>query len=254
MDRNKDNHSLFKDVKEYYWYPSSKPFKVGLILTILWLSFVAFYISQGVGWGAFMRQPMDVIGSFFEGAFAPLLFLWIVVGFFLQQKDIAENAKNIAKQAQQTQLNTFLSLSKMVLQQLGVISGHIYMATQGPSAAGMETDESASLLWMQFHKDERIFIRKLLEYGSVADHQSRIQPDIYFGNDYVQRYTEDYIRAFEKLITDAEACDPDFVLRDALLTGTGQGVLYRTIMDAKSQLDMQKIEEGKQGPKLKSVS
>ncbi len=252
MDRKKHNNSLFKDVKEYNWYNSSRPFKVGIILTVIWIGFGIFYISQSVGWSGFLDQPMDVIGSFFEGAFAPLLFLWIVIGFFLQQKDIAENAKNIAKQAQQTQLNTFLSLSKMVLQQLGVISGHIYMATQGPSANGRETEESASSLWTKFHSDDRIFIRKLLEYGSVAESSTDLKPEVYFGNETVSRHTYAYIQTFEKLITDAQTCDPDFVVRDALLTGTGQGVLYRTIMDAKLKMDMLELE--RQGPKLRSVS
>lgn len=255
MEKKRNKHSLFSDVKEYHWYPSSLPFKIALILTMLWIGFGAFYISRTVGWGSFLDQPMDMVGNFFEGAFAPLLFLWIMVGFFLQQKDIAENAKNIAKQAQQTQLNTFLSLSKMVLQQLGVISGHIYMATQGPDAGGRETEESASQLWTTFHTDERIFVRRLLEYGSAAEDPNKLDPDIYFGNERAKRHSMDYIRTFEKLITDAEACDPDYVLRDALLTGTGQGILYRTIMDARSKLEMAEREQREeQEPKIRSVS
>lgn len=238
MDNERNRVSLFKDIKEYHWYPSSRPFQVGIVLTALWLGFGAFYVSRSVGWHAFLQQPLDIMGNFFEGAFAPLLFLWIVIGFFLQQRDIAENAKNIGIQAQQTQLNTFLSLSTIVLEKLGVISGHIYMATHGPAAGGPETEESSSQLWMKFHSDERIFIRKLLEYGSAVEEPKTLKPEVYFGNARVKRHTEDYIRTFEKLITDAETCDPDYVLRDALLTGTAQGVMYRTIMDAKMQLEM----------------
>ena len=122
---------------------------------------------------------------------------------------------------------------------MGVISGHIYMATQGPAVNGSETEASSSQLWMQFHGDERIFIRKLLEYGSAAEGLKKLNASVYFGNKHAQSHTEDYIRAFEKLITDAKTCDPDYVLRDALLTGTAQGVLYRTIMDAKLQLEME---------------
>ena len=257
MNRKLNSSSVFKDAKDYHWYPSSRPFQIGIVLTLMWIAFGVTYISYNVGWGSFIQQPMDIIGNFFEGAFAPLLFLWIVIGFFLQQRDIAENAKNIAKQAQQTQLNTFLSLSKMVLQQLGVISGHIYLATQGPTANGRETEETASQLWTKFHADDRIFIRKLLEYGSAAESLKRMDPALYFGNDVVKRHTQDYIRTFEKLVTDAEVCDPDYVLRDALLTGTGQGILYRTIMDARSQLVMQEREleqQEQQEPKLRSVS
>lgn len=238
MSEKKSGHRLFSDVREYYWYPSSLPFKVGLVLTVLWIGFGAYYVERSLGWSAFFEQPLAEIGNFFEGAFAPLLFLWIVIGFFLQQKDIAENAKNIAKQAHQMQLNTFLSLSKLVLHQLGVISGHIYLATQGPHAGGPIDEKTASALWTTFHSDELVFIRKLLEFGSAAEDPNKIDPALYFGNARVRRHSEDYIRTFEKLITDAESCDPDYVLRDALLTGTGQGILYRTIMDARSQLEM----------------
>ena len=119
MKKKSKSVSLFKDIKEYHWYPSSRPFQIGIVLTVLWLMFVSFYVSRSIGWDAFLYQPLDIMGNFFEGAFAPLLFLWIVIGFFLQQRDIAENAKNIGIQAQQTQLSTFLSLSKMVFGAVG---------------------------------------------------------------------------------------------------------------------------------------
>ena len=43
-----------------------------------------------IGWDRFISQPADALGGFLEGAFAPLAFLWLVVGFFLQQRQLME--------------------------------------------------------------------------------------------------------------------------------------------------------------------
>ena len=66
-------------------------FSVGV--TIIWLLLGFTYISGVVGWTDFVRQNAPSLGSFLEGAFAPLAFLWLVVGFFLQQKQLTENTR-----------------------------------------------------------------------------------------------------------------------------------------------------------------
>jgi hypothetical protein len=38
------------------------------------------------------------LGRFLEGTFAPLVFLWLVMGYFLQQKELSENTTAIQKQ------------------------------------------------------------------------------------------------------------------------------------------------------------
>ena len=43
----------------------------GVVLTIGWLLIGAIYVAHGEG-RPFFTQPADVIGSFLEGAFAPL--------------------------------------------------------------------------------------------------------------------------------------------------------------------------------------
>ena len=60
---------------------------MGLSLTILWLGTGFTYIASSIGWLAFAQLPAEELGSFLEGAFAPLAFLWLVIGYFLQQQE-----------------------------------------------------------------------------------------------------------------------------------------------------------------------
>jgi hypothetical protein len=57
----------------------------GLASTVFWLGLGFLYIATTVGWANFVSQPADTVGGFLEGAFAPLAFLWLVIGFFLQR-------------------------------------------------------------------------------------------------------------------------------------------------------------------------
>jgi len=47
-----------------------------------------------------VQLPTADIGSFLEGAFAPLAFLWLVIGHFMQQREIASPTKAIGIQEQ----------------------------------------------------------------------------------------------------------------------------------------------------------
>ena len=73
----------------------------GLATTALWIFLGIEYIGGVVGWGAFAKQPAESLGAFLEGAFAPLAFLWLVIGFFLQQRELSENTKAIRGQFEQ---------------------------------------------------------------------------------------------------------------------------------------------------------
>ena len=65
---------------------------MGIIITAFWIIAGIVYLRGG----KFSRTtiydiPLENIGSFLEGAFAPLAFLWLVIGLFIQQKELADN-------------------------------------------------------------------------------------------------------------------------------------------------------------------
>lgn len=72
---------------------------LGLSLTCLWLLTGSAYISSSVGWAGFVSLPVEEVGSFLEGAFAPLAFLWLVIGYFLQQQELIQNTQAMRAQA-----------------------------------------------------------------------------------------------------------------------------------------------------------
>ncbi|HEX2486101.1 MAG TPA: hypothetical protein VHQ66_12410 [Myxococcota bacterium] len=65
--------------------------RLGVGATAIWLLLGLLYVSSVVGWADFVRQNAPALGEFLDGAFAPLAFLWFVVGFFLQQSQLEEN-------------------------------------------------------------------------------------------------------------------------------------------------------------------
>lgn len=80
--------------------PAPRDWRVvfGLCVSVAWLGLAALYITGIIGWGAFATQPAEAMGGFLEGAFAPLAFLWLVIGFFLQQRELSLNTQTIHAQ------------------------------------------------------------------------------------------------------------------------------------------------------------
>jgi hypothetical protein len=75
---------------------------LGLSVTSIWIGAGLVYLTKVVGWRDFLSLPTADIGSFFEGAFAPLAFLWLVIGHFMQQKEITANTRAISMQERST--------------------------------------------------------------------------------------------------------------------------------------------------------
>lgn len=71
---------------------------LALTITFFWIASGIYYLSVNIGWDQFFKQPLESLGSFLEGAFAPLAFLWLVVGYFLQQKELSKNTEAIQLQ------------------------------------------------------------------------------------------------------------------------------------------------------------
>ena len=76
---------------------------LGLGLTASWLLLGAVYIEQEFGWSNFSHLPAAEMGSFLEGAFAPLAFLWLVIGYFLQRKELEQNTQALRAQSEEIQ-------------------------------------------------------------------------------------------------------------------------------------------------------
>jgi hypothetical protein len=215
-------------------------------LTAVWLSLGFLYISSVVGWLPFVRQSAPALGGFLEGAFAPLAFLWLVVGFFLQQKQLSENTAAIEKQyqvmqrtAEQAEIqsraiaanemharqDTFIEVAKLVGNQLGVIAGYQWMSSQG-----QETNEAMANLWSQLGSgDETVFSRLLIAMVFRGNDDAA---ELFWSTPVRTRHSEDFIRTFERLAAEARACDPQGMLEDAL-RADAHGRTHRFMMESR---------------------
>jgi hypothetical protein len=213
-------------------------------LTIVWLLLGFTYISGVIGWTDFVRQNAPSLGSFLEGAFAPLAFLWLVVGFFLQQKQLTENTKTIQMQlavmrrtAEQAEIqsraiaadelhsrqDTFIRVAEMVREQLGNLGGFI-------ATTHLEAGDEMTELWESVGKgDDGAFNRRIIWWCWTGEVSPR---DLFYGTEARARHTQLFIRAFERLERSAAQCDPEGMISEAL-EDSAHGRVYRFMVDSR---------------------
>ena len=140
----------------------------GLAVTVIYLGILSLYVANTIGWSNIGSAPIETVGNFLEGAFAPLAFLWLVIGYFLQKKELMQNTDaikmqyvEIQKSAEQAEIQaeaikaselhtrrqTFLQITESVRQQLGGIAAFLFLSSQGASNNGIVTEERIGELW-----------------------------------------------------------------------------------------------------------
>ncbi|MCC5886397.1 MAG: hypothetical protein JJT88_08180 [Gammaproteobacteria bacterium] len=220
---------------------------LGLALTFGWLALGAIYIDQQIGWGDIAKQPADVIGAFLEGAFAPLAFLWLVIGYFLQQKALSQNTDALRMQFQEIQRSaeqavrrtetiaaserharqeTFMRIADQIKRQLGGISGLLFISSQGSAGSGRISDEEMARYWSELNRgDPEVFTRLMLTtHLSESDEAERFA--LFYGTVIRARHSNNFIFTFERLRQRAKDADSDGMLEDTI-TGSAHGFLYR---------------------------
>jgi hypothetical protein len=222
---------------------------LGFALTALWIGLALAYVTGSIGWSGFVALPPGEIGSLLEGMVSPLAFLWLVLGLFLQQSELAQNSRALQlqsealqKSAEQAEIqaraihanelharqDTFVDLSRLVNRQLGVISGLLYLSSQTVNSGGTVPPEKISEFWTQLGAgDSDVFTRGLLGLGVTLPGREGF--DLFFSTPIRTRHSEAYMAAFARLLRAAESCDPDGLIRDAIL-GDGSGRLYQLMV------------------------
>lgn len=223
--------------------------QLGLILTALWLGAGVLYVAASMGWTAFLRLPLGDLGDFLDGAFAPLAFLWLVLGLFLQQRELAANNLAIQRQFEVMQRSaehaeiqtraiaanelharqdTFIDVAHMVMNQLEVIAGLLFLSSQGTVGDGVVSDDEADAMFARLSSGESsVFSRRLILLHARPG-EPRDGWALFYGTLIRQQHCETYIRSFERLLRSAAACDPEGMIVDAL-HGNAQGRLYRVM-------------------------
>jgi hypothetical protein len=210
---------------------------LGMVLTTAWITAGFSYLLGIVGWTNFIHLPTGDIGSFLEGAFAPLAFLWLVIGHFMQQKEITANTKAISlqeKSARRLELHSrrdsYFKLLSLVQDQLGSIAAFHYISVFGETGTGkMSFEEFAENRAHISNGDHAYFIRLMTTESFRLREEPGAVQDMYFGTDVRTRHTHNYVKTFEKLLNSAREIDTDEMISNALLHGSAAGRQYRII-------------------------
>ncbi len=220
---------------------------LGLALTAGWLLLGFIYVSGVIGWNRFAFLPADQLGSFLEGAFAPLAFLWLVIGYFLQKKELEQNTQALRAQAEEIQRQSeqaiiqsekltasemhsrqevFLQVARHVRDQLGTISGLLFLSSQGAGDGPVTPEEMSRLFAQRAAQDAELFSRRLLELHVQLGDDPQAQFDLFYGTQTRARHANNFIFTFERLMRRAAEVDPDSIIRDSLTTSS-HGLCYR---------------------------
>ncbi|MBQ14704.1 MAG: hypothetical protein QGG67_03390 [Gammaproteobacteria bacterium] len=225
---------------------------LGLAITFIWLLLGALYISSAVGWSAFVDLPIDEMGTFLEGAFAPLAFLWLVIGLFIQQSVLAENNEelrrnNLHSEKQTlaiaaTELNarqeTFFKIAESTRRQLGAVSGMLFISSQGPVGNNNYSTEDLAEVWKQFaHGDFEVFSRMFLTMQAVQDNDMN---ELAYGTEIRKRHSENFIVGFDRLVKQAKECDSDNIILDSLIY-SAHGLFNTRLRELHPDIDFEFI-------------
>ncbi len=219
---------------------------LGLGVTLVWILLGFLYIANVVGWLDFARQPAPDLGGFLEGAFAPLAFLWLVIGFFLQQRQLSENTLAIRKQyealqrsAEQAEIqaraiaanemharqDTFMEVARMVTNQLGVITGFLWMSSQGDA----NPNEATAELWAQIGQgDHSTFSRLMMALVFRGEDAG----ELFWSTEVRTRHSANFIRVFERLVAAARECDRDGMMAEAIRSDA-HGRVYDLMVESR---------------------
>jgi len=217
---------------------------MGIIITALWIIAGIVYLRGGnFSQATIYDIPLENIGSFLEGAFAPLAFLWLVIGLFVQQRELADNTEVLRqtsiqseKQTQAiaaTEMNarqeTFFKIAESVKAQLGGIAGMLFISSMGASEGQLVPKDRLTEMWnMLARRDNQVFSREFLlfdaeEFGGYEE--------LFYKTDIRRRHTRNFIRTFDRLMDMAKNCDSvNGIIADSLAQ-TAHGLLYNRMSE-----------------------
>jgi hypothetical protein len=196
----------------------------GWVLTALWAAGVAAYVALGVGVSDFLALDPNAVGDFFAGVFAPLAFLWLVIGYFQQGAELRENTKALADQVQEAKkaaeqaeiqakalttntklvtLSTFLQTSKLQERDLAHYAFQVMLRFPWKVE---EFDSWQSQIWRTLGwVDEYSVFAQTTAY--ILDQRDRAEQFLKQSDGKLIREARRYNKVFENLLARADECD-----------------------------------------------
>jgi hypothetical protein len=214
---------------------------LGLSLTGFWVAMQLYYIVAIVGFDSFVEEGPPSVGGFLEGAFAPLAFLWLVVGFFLQREELQRSSRAINLQYQEmrrasehaeiqaraiagTELHArqeaFLRVAQLIHQQLATSLGLLFLSSQTVFSGGTTPDEAATAMWTQLGNGDVFVFGRAMMGAHFRGDGTQDTWALYWSTPIRTRHSENFLRIFDRMIERARSCDADGLLVETLLGST----------------------------------
>jgi len=214
----------------------------GLVVTFVWIGGGLLFVVRSVAADPDQQLTLSVIGNFLEGGFAPLAFLWLVLGLFMQQRELANNTEMLRRTSEQsekqtqaiaaTEMNarqeTFFKIAESVKHQLGGITGMLFAGGLGPVGSQRYSREEISDMFQKAASgDAEIFARQFMsmefmEEGGIGS--------LLYETEIRRRHTQNFRRTFERLVELAHGCDVDGIIVDAMHQ-SAFGLLYQRMTE-----------------------
>lgn len=73
--------------------------KIGLAITAGWMVVLVVYVAEM--WGALLAMKPDAFATFLGGAFAPMAFLWLILGYLQQGEELRHSVEALRLQSEE---------------------------------------------------------------------------------------------------------------------------------------------------------
>lgn len=209
----------------------------GLVVTFIWIGGGIWFVAVSSTSDPDQAFTLEAIGSFLEGAFAPLAFLWLVLGLFIQQRELTRNTEALRLTVEQsekqtqaiaaTEMNarqeTFFKIAENVKHQLGGISGMLFVSGLGPVGSKRYTRaEVDEFFHNSANGDCEVFARMFISIDFLEEGGLE---SLFYETEIRRQHTKNFRRTFRRLLRLAEGCDVDGIIVDALRQ-SAFGLLY----------------------------
>lgn len=216
----------------------------GVALTVIWLLGGATYILFLGGYESLAESGAAGVGGFLEGFFAPLAFLWLVIGLFIQQRELAHNTQalhrtNLSSEKQTEVLeatelrarqNAFFQIAQNVRRQTGNLIGILLRSLRDVDGNLVISQAEMNDYWLEHQSTQSEIFPALLSTDERIVAAGLTYADVFYGTQEARNYTCEYIRSFRGLLALAKECDVDgAILRT--VTQTPHGQIYAEMLN-----------------------
>ena len=183
--------------------------------TLLYLCLLGWWAK----WSDLPGMSLNNIGDFLAGAFAPLAFLWLVIGYFLQAIELKQNSESLMQQSEEMKNSVGASRMNVLNQSIEVFRYELSRICHDLNMikCGEQYIINSESFWRQYMDGNvNIFAKKLIARKEVMSLQIPLsiigEEDIVY--DRYKKFAFAYVSLFSKFMHDLSLLDESGVFAE----------------------------------------